>query len=44
MAFIWCLLAEQLANVRQVKATIKKYQHVLIPAIYILLGVMILLK
>lgn len=44
MAFIWCLLAERFANIRQMKVLINKYQHILIPAIYIILGVMILLK
>ena len=41
---LWCLLAAKLAKLPAIAELIRRYQRVLVPAVFILLGLMILLN
>ena len=41
---VWCFLGEKIANYPLVKTKIEKYEHLLIPFVFIILGLMILFK
>ena len=44
MTAVWCLLGYKLSGIPVLKGKIEKYKNVIVPAVYVLLGVYILLK
>lgn len=44
MTGLWCLIAVKLAQHPFVQSTVKKYQHILVPLVFICLGIFILAK
>lgn len=44
MTAVWCLLGYRLSGIPVLKEKIEKYKDIIVPAVYILLGVYILLK
>jgi len=44
MSFIWCLFAQKLSDLHMIKIFIQKYKHIIVPLVYIGLGVLILIK
>jgi len=43
MTFLWCFLADSLSRLPGIRRIIEKYKHILIPVVFILLGIYILL-
>lgn len=44
MVALWCLLAQKLASLPALKAWITRYKHIIVPVVFIALGVYIILE
>lgn len=42
MVALWCLLAQKIASLPVLKAAIQKYRHIIVPVVFVALGVYIL--